>query len=470
MADETRRSLLKLIGVGIAGLAVGVAGGYSLAPARVTEVVKTITKTQPETERVSTVTVTSPVTQTITKAAAPVSRLPKDTIKIGLLTFKSGVWATFGDLAEQGARLAVEEINAAGGILGSKLQLIVRDELADVVKQARELVEAERVDFLLGPSSSGNAIRLGPIMPELNKILISGDAATPRFTEEFVYQKGIKLLFRTTSILYQDGCVAAAIAADLPISRWASLHPDYEYGRATHEWFKRYLKTLRPDAEFVIEQWFPSPGTTDFTKYISAIMATDAEGLFTVAFSGEAIAFYRQAMQLGLFRKLKAIINSPGYQPDIPYALGKDYPRLELGTWVSGNDYIWIYPPSSINERFVRAYVNRWGKVPGAGGEPTYTAIYMIKAALEMTGSLDVDTLIKAMEGMVLASPAGIRWIRPEDHQAIYDLPFGKISDRTINVGGEIPILTDIKGLPAWLYLPAPPDYKMPLLEYPMPL
>jgi len=368
-----------------------------------------------------------------------------------------------------GARLAVEEINAAGGILGSKIELIVRDELADVIKQARELVEREKVDFLVGVSSSGNALRLAPILPELNVIHINSDASTPRLTEEFVYSRGIKLIFRTTSVLYQDGCVAGAIAANLPISRWAGLNPDYEYGRASWEWFKKCLKHFRPDAEFVLEQWFPSPGTTDFTKYIAAIMATDAEGLYTVAFSGEAIALFRQAAELGLFRKLKALIDAPGYQPDIAYALGKNYPRLEMGTWVSGNDYIWVYPPTEVNKRFVRAYVNRWGKLPGAGAEPTYTAIYMIKAAIERAGTLDVDTLIKTMEGMVIVSPAGERWIRPEDHQAIYDLPFGRISNRTINVGGEMPLLEDIRGLPAYLYIPGPPDYKLPLLEYTIP-
>jgi hypothetical protein len=75
------------------------------------------------------------------------------------------------------------------------------------------------------------------------------------------------------------------------------------------------------------------------------------------------------------------------------------------------------------------------------------------KAAIELTGSLDLDTLIRAMEGMVVLSPAGARWIRPDDHQAIYDVPYGKVT----HVGGEIPLLTDLVTRSAWEYYRSPP-------------
>jgi len=460
VVSEARRSVLKLIGAGAVGLAVGLAGGFAAAPARVTEIVRTITQTQPG--GVSTVTVTSPVTRTVT--AAPTPRLPKDTIKIGVMAFKSGTWATHGEYIEQGARLAVEEINAAGGILGSKIELIVRDELADAVKQARELVEREGVDFIAGISSSGNAMRLGPIMPELNRILVVADAATYRLTEELVYKQGIKHIFRVSVPVYQDGILTAWIAKDLPVRKWAGINPDYEYGRVCWDLFKTTLKALRPDVEFVSEQWNPSPGTTDFSKWISAVMATDAEGLFTTNWGVEVITFHRQAVELGLYRRIKAVINPMGYAMDVAYSLGRAFPALPNGTWV-GARYLWFYPPTDINKRFVDAFVKRWGRLPSYPAEGAYTAIYTIKAAVEKAGTLDLDALIKTMEGMVLVSPVGVRWIRPEDHQAIYEVPYGRISGEVINVGGEVPVLTDIRGLPAFLYYRSPPDYKIPLIS-----
>jgi branched-chain amino acid transport system substrate-binding protein len=445
MVDKDRRSLLKVIGAGVVGLAVGAAGGFALAPERVREIPKTTT-----------------IMQTITKTETPVVKLPKDTIRIGVLGIRSGTWATYGTLIEQGARLAAEEINAAGGILGSKIELSIRDEAADVVKQARELVEQEKVDFLVGVDSSGNAMKLGPIMPELNRIIIFTHAATHRVNEELVYKQGIKHIFRISVPVYQDGILSAWIAKDLPVRKWAGINPDYEYGRVSWDFFKTTLKALRPDAEFVSEQWNPSPGTTDFTKWISAVMATDAEGLFTVNWAVEAITLHRQAVELGFYRKIKAVFNPMGYSMDVAYGLGKDYPRLEHGMWVSGR-YVWFYPPTDVNKRFVDACVKRWGRLPAYSTETTYSAIYMIKAAIERTGTLDLDALIKTMENMVLITPAGVRWIRPQDHQAVYEIPYGKISGETINVGGDVPVLTDIRAVPAFLYYRSPPDYKMPI-------
>jgi ABC-type branched-subunit amino acid transport system substrate-binding protein len=125
VADENRRSFLKFLGAGIVGLAVGVAGGYVLAPERVREIIRTATITQQG---------GAPSTVTITRTEALVTRLPRDTIKIGVLGIRSGTWATYGTYIEQGARLAVEEINSAGGILGSKIEISIRDEAADAVK------------------------------------------------------------------------------------------------------------------------------------------------------------------------------------------------------------------------------------------------------------------------------------------------------------------------------------------------
>lgn len=449
MVDSNRRSTIKLLVAGGVGLVIGLAGGYALAPEKLREVVKE-----------TTVTVTAPSTQTSSSVSR---RLSKDKIKIGVLGIRSGVWATYGTFIEQGARLAADEINESGGIMGSKIELVIRDEAADVIKQARELVDQEKVDFIVGVDSSGNAMKLGPLMPELNRILIVTHAATQRLTEELVFKQGIKHIFRVSVPTYQDGILAAWVAKDLPIKKWAGINPDYEYGRVSWEFFKNTLKALRPDVEFVSEQWNPSPGTTDFSKWIGAVMGTDAEGIFTSNWAGEALTFHKQALELGLYNKVKAVINPLGYSMDVAYGLGKDYPKAQYGTWVSGR-YVWFYPPTPINKRFVDAFVNKWGKLPPYSAETTYTAIYLLKGAIEKAVTLDFDQLIKTIENMVILSPAGARWIRPEDHQAVYEVPYGKVSSNTTNVGGAVPLLENIKVLPAYMYYRNPPDYGAPLL------
>ena len=425
-----RREFLRLVATGVGGLVVGAVLGWAFKPSEVREVIRT-----------ETVTITSPVER----------KLPKATIKIGVLGIRSGLWATYGEYIEQGARMAADEINAKGGILGSKIELVFRDELADVVKQARELVDVEKVDFIVGIDSSGNAMRVGGIIDELNVPLIVTHAATHRLTEELVYKQGKKLIFRSSVPVYQDGILGAYVAKDLPVRKWVGINPDYEYGRVSWEFFTKTLKALRPDVEFVGEQWAKF-GTEDFKPFISALMATDGEALFTTEWAIEGVTLYRQLVEMGALKKFKAIINPMGYSLDVAYALGRDYPTAELGTWVSGR-YVWLYPPTPVNREFVDKFKARYGRYPAYSAETTYTAIYMLKAALEETVSLDPSSIVKALEGMVIMTPAGVRWIRPEDHQAVYEVPYGRIVHR----GAEIPLLEDLKAVPAHMYYRHPP-------------
>jgi len=425
-----RRDFLKLLAAGVGGFVVGAALGYAAKPSEVREVLREVT-----------VTATTPVER----------KLPKATVKIGVLGIRSGLWATYGEFIEQGARMAAEEINARGGILGSRVELVFRDEQADVVKQARELVDVEGVDFIVGIDSSGNAMKVGGIVDELAKPLIVTHAATHRLTEELVYMQGKKLIFRTSVPVYQDGILAAYIAKDLPVRKWAGINGDYEFGRVSWQLFQETLKKLRPDVEFVAEQW-PKFGTEDFRPFISALLASDAEALFTSIWAIELVTLQRQLVEMGGYRKFKAVISTLGYSMDVAYALGKDYPVAELGTWVSGR-YVWLYPPTSINKEFVDRFKSRWGKLPAYSSETTYAAIYLIKAALEEAVTLDPDAVAKAMEGMLLLTPAGVRWIRPEDHQAVYEVPYGRIAHK----GAEVPLLDDLKAVPAHMYYRHPP-------------
>ncbi len=446
----SRRSFLGTVAAGAAAFVVGAGLGWNLRPSETSEVTVTRDITRE-------VTITRDVTVTVPERVTDVKRLPKDTIKIGVLGVRSGPWATYGTLIEQGAVLAMEEINATGGILGAKVSLEIRDELADVVKQTRELVEVEKVDFVVGIDASSSAMRAAPLMSELNKILIISHASTHRVHEELVYRQGIKQIFRVSVPIYQDGILAAYVAKDLPIKKWAGINPDYEYGHVSWQFFKETLSKLRNDVEFVSEQFNRSPGTTDFSPFLSAALAAGAEGIFTTNWALEGVTMHRQMKSLGVYDQIGAVIMPMGYSMDVVYELGHEYPTAKYGTWVSGR-YVWFYPYTTINQRFVENFRKRWGRYPAYSSETTYTALYMIKAAIEATGTLDLDALIKAMEGMVLVSPAGIRWIRPEDHQAIYEAPFGKIT----HVGGEIPILTNLVVRPAWEYYRHPPDYKTP--------
>ncbi|MEM4000979.1 MAG: ABC transporter substrate-binding protein [Saccharolobus sp.] len=451
MVRISRREWVKYIGTGVGGAIIGGAIGYLLKPAELVERIETTKVVEKTVSLTVPTTLTTTVERTITSPV--VRKLPKDTIKIGVMGILSGLHATWGDLLKKGALLAAKEINATGGILGSKVEVIIRDEVADVEKQVRELVDVEKVDFIVGFDSSSNAMKVGGIVDELGKIIIVTHAATHRFTEELVYKMGKKLLFRISVPIYQDAIFAAYVAKDLPVNRWVGINPDYEFGRVCWSFFTKTLKQLRPDVEFVSEQW-PKLGTEDFTPFISAIMGTDGEALYTSEWGVEFAVFYKQFIELGGLKKFKAIVKASGYPTDMEYEfLWPNYPLPELGFYPNGR-YYWGYPPSELNRSFVEKVRAEYGKRPGYGIETTYSAFYFIKTALETAVTLDPDVLVKTLEGMVLFTPAGARWIRPEDHQAIYEVPSGRIVHKP---GFEAPVYEELKVLPAWIYYRHPP-------------
>ena len=435
--EISRRDFLKYTAAFGAGLLIGGGVGYSIR---------------------------KPEVQVVPKEGAPVvgEKKLKETIKIGHIAIFSGPFGTYGELQKRGSQLAMEEINAAGGIMGSRVEIIYRDSAAkpaEAVKQVRSLVENEGCDFIIGIDSSGVVLGVAEVMPEVNKLLFVTHAATHRLTEELVYKKGIKEVFRLAVPVYQDGIMAAFIAAQLPATRWAGVHPDYEYGYASWELFQKTLSKLRPDVEFVAEAW-AKIGTTDFTPYISSVMEKKPEGIHTVEWGVDLFTFVRQAKQMGLFDAVKydggyAWINPMGYSIDAMEALKTEYPE---GCWVSGR-YVWPYPDTALNRKFVKAHLDRWGHYPAYSGETSYTAVYLIKKLVELTQTLDIDTHIKTLEDMVVYSPAGARLIRKEDHQAVYEVPYGQIKH---DPNYPIPVLENLKAVPAQEYYRHPPFEEMP--------
>ncbi len=384
-------------------------------------------------------------------AGAPALKLGRP-IRVGCQGIMSGPLGGYGEFMKKGAILAMEEINAAGGVGGSKLELDFRDDelKPDVgVRNARYFVDQWGADFLIGIDSSGVALAVGQIMPALNKILIVTHGATEKYNEDLVYRKGIKQCFRVSAPVYQDGIASAFIAKDLPVKRWATISPDYEYGHTSWKMFRATLKQLKPDVEFVGES-FAKFGTVDFSSHITKVMAAGPEAIFSTEWGGEAVTFIKQAKLFRVFDQTKAFMCAMGAAMDVLEGLGREYPE---GAWVSSR-YWFLYPNTPKNQQFVETFRKRWGSYPHYVSETSYSALYLIKQAVEKAGTLDVDRVIEAMEGMELDRPAGRSVIRKEDHQAIYEVPWGRVVH---DPKYPIPILSDLRVAPASDYYRKPP-------------
>jgi branched-chain amino acid transport system substrate-binding protein len=353
-------------------------------------------------------------------AATPAVKGP---VKVGYQSIMSGALAGYGEFHKMGAVMAMEEINAAGGIAGVKLDIQFRDSTLkkpQAIKNARYFVDSWGADFLAGVDSSGQALALAPIMKELDRILMVTHAATEKLTEQQVYKNGIKQIFRICTPTYQDGNAAAFVAKDLPAKTWATISPKYEYGYTCWKMFKNTLGKLKPDTKFIAESWAPF-GTTDFRPHINTIMDAAPEGFYSTEWAGELITFIKQAKQAGMFDKIKHVMLPVGAAMDVLEGLGKEMPD---NIWVSGR-YFFQYPETHINQDWVARFRKRWNHYPAYVSETGYSTMYAFKKAVEMAGSKDTAKVIDAMEGMMLASPAGYRNFRKEDHQAMYDVPWG---------------------------------------------
>jgi len=396
--------------------------------------------------------------------AAPKGNIPNTPYKIGHMTFFTGPAAVLGEPMYKGQLLAAEEINATGGLLGKrKIEVLKADEAAGVdgnVKELRRLKLQEKIDFFCGITSSGNTPALGPVAEELKVLTIFVDGCT-----DFLFDKAVPnphYIFRITNIQSADGATCAIAAAKTwpDVKKIAHIHPDYSYGRNAFDHYTIITKKLLPKAEVVSEAW-PKLGTTDFSSHITKTISAKPDLLVSSVWGGDYVAMYKQALQYGLFEKMKvATTLALGVAP---HAIGKDHPEGVL-TGVHSN-YYFTYPAGDSwpdNKSFVANYFKRWKEYPNFQAEGAYTATYMLKTAIEKANRLaggwpDDEAIISLLEGMGYSGPGGYVYIRPDNHQGykeamtgfsknVADYPFPVLDpDRIIT----IPI-RNITAPPGW--------------------
>jgi branched-chain amino acid transport system substrate-binding protein len=380
------------------------------------------------------------------------------TVKVGAQGAASGAHADYGRQINMGATMAVEEINAKGGILGCKVELKFMDEElkpATAVKNTRYLVTEWGAHFLVGVDSSGSSMAIGPVLPELKRPYFFTHAATHRLTEELVAEKGIQEIVRVSEPVYQDGILPALLFKDFPnLKRWANIGADYEYGYTSWNLFKDTLKKYRPDVEFVAAAWAPF-GTLDFSAHISAVMAAKPDAIFSTPWAGEAVMLLRQAQIQGVFDQIQLWWQAMGGSVDVLEGIASAVQgdKFKGKLWASAR-YIHNWPDSPENKAFVERFQKRWSRFPNYSAETTYSAVMIAKAAIEKARSLDSGKIVDALKGMQIKTPAGLRVYRSEDHQFVYNVPAGRVM---MDPNYPIPVLGELKVLPVKDYYRWPP-------------
>lgn len=342
-------------------------------------------------------------------------------IKLGAMFISSGPLGGYGINGQRAITMAMEEINAAGGILGKKFEFVFGDTKLKpevVAELAEKFVNEDKVDFLMGPTSSGLAIPLSDIARKHKKILVITQAATHVLTGE----KFNPYLFSTLSNVMMHSRAGAYFMASKPLKRWMCIGPDYNYGHDSWNLFKEKLKELRPDVEIVGET-FPKLMAGDYAKHIEEIVKANPDAVWCPLWGQDAVNFIRQAKQAKLFDKIKfAFPVGAALETLVP--LGKDTPD---GLYMSSR-YFFTTPDSVENKEFVKRYFEKYKEYPDYMALETYAGVYFLKAAVERARSTDADAIITAVEREPLAwsTPEGWKIMRGEDHQAVEDVVWGE--------------------------------------------
>jgi len=378
-------------------------------------------------------------------------------LKLGVQGIASGAHADYGRQINMGATMAIEEINAKGGILGCRLEMKFMDDEnkpAVGVKNARYLVTEWGADFLYGTDSSAVAMALGPVLHELKHIQFFTHAATHRLTEELVARDGIQEIVRVSVPVYQEALAAWIFKDRTDIKRWATIGADYEYGYATWTLFKETMKKYRPDVEFVAAAWAPFL-TMDFSPHISAVMAANPDAIIATPWAGEAVMLLRQAQLQGVFDKIQVWFQGMGGSVDVLEGIAREVQddKFKGKLWATAR-YIHNWPSTETNRAFVTRFQKRWGRLPNYSAETTYSAIYITKAALEKARSVETGKVLGALVGMRIMTPAGLRVYRAEDHQFVYNVPVGRV---VWDPKYPIPILGELRVFQARDYYRWPP-------------
>jgi branched-chain amino acid transport system substrate-binding protein len=357
--------------------------------------------------------------------ALPLSAEAQKPIKVGVPLPLSGPPALFGEPASKGAQMYVDEINAKGGVLGRRIELLIRDSKADAneaVRVSRELILKENVDFLMGTLTSAEGPAVSVVAKE-NKIVFI--APIPKTDQLTAADKLHPYVFRVAANTTMEGRSAAEIVAKWPVTRIATIAFDYAYGQDVTRSFVEHIKRLKPGVEIVDQQW-PKLGEQDYNPFINAQMAKKPEAVVSSIWGGFFVTFSKQAKALGYFDAIKYNFIGLGEagSPETTKSMGADYP---VGIWGNSYDaFYWEDNPGPHKDYTARLSKYLKDEYPSSWAIQGYIGMAFLVEAIKKAGSTDSDKVSKALLGLTIDTPIGKQTLREKDHQANRGQLYGK--------------------------------------------
>ena len=344
----------------------------------------------------------------------------QESVKVGEL-FSYARMAAFADPYRKGWQLAVEEINASGGVLdGRTLEIVSRDDggtTADAVRVADELVTNEGVAFLFGTFFSNVGLAVGDYAKQKKTLFIAAEPLTDALT----MAQGNRYTFRMRPNTYMQTKMLVEAGKESGAKTWAIVAPNYEYGQSAAANFKKLLAELDPEAEVVVEQ-YPALGKIDAGATTQAILRANPDGIFNATFAGDQAKLVREGQLRGLFEE-RTVLSLLTGEPEYLAPMGAETPE---GWIVTGYPWDQIDTPEHL--AFVEAYQTKYDDFPRLASLLGYSIPYVIKAMLDKAGSTETEAMVDALKGLEVATPTGPITMRAIDHQATMGAWVGRLA------------------------------------------
>ena len=358
----------------------------------------------------------------IAQLAAPfaIGARAAETVKFGLADPLTGTYAELGKNEQIGCQLAIDQINAKGGVLGRQAQLLVEDSTsADTgiaVQKARKLIERDKVDFLLGNVNSAMALALGEVSNQLKTLHIVTGGHTDAVTGTDCHWN----VFRVCNTTRMETNSVSQTLFSKYGKRWYFLTPDYAFGHTLQQGFEVSLKKFGGTE---VGASLTPLGTTDYSSYLIKAQAANPDVIIFLQAGNDAVNALKQAVQFGLDKRF----HIAGAQQELEVLEGLP-PEARIGTWVF--EWYWVQP----NVPHVAEFVAEIRKVNG-GKVPTsrhwfgYAATWTCALVANQQKTLDAVKLAKALEGFKLPPEVALMpnetFYRAGDHQLMPTLYVG---------------------------------------------
>jgi branched-chain amino acid transport system substrate-binding protein len=342
----------------------------------------------------------------------------QNTIKVGIVDTYTGPATTFTMDVLDGFKLAVDKINAKGGVLGKKIEYATRDEKfkPDIgLAMAKELVLKEKVDILMGTINSATTLAISDFVKK-EKVPFFVTFAK---SDKIIGEKGHKYIFNMNENTAMAGRAAAVALAKKPYIKYWIAGDDYEYGHAIADNVWNNLKKLKPQVQKVGESWW-KVGEADFTPYITQMLAAKPDFIIAATGGSGMVNFQKAAKATGLSQKIP-FYQHTAIELSVLKPQGQNAPEGVYGT----ANYFFYYPDTPANKAFVDEFKKMYNREPRIGALSGYMTAQFIAEGYKKAGKINTEGLIKALEGMSLDSPVGPLAIRGCDHQLELPMYFG---------------------------------------------